>query len=347
MLYATTRNQRDSYPAQRALTEQRGSDGGLYIPFRVDPFSVSEIESFAGMTFHQSMAKILNFLFQTRLRAEELDYSLGRQPIRLVSMRHRILIGECWHSSGQEFQRMVRSISGIIRRDRGGSVSPGKWMETGVRIAVLFGIYGELLRSKTLGLDKRVDISVVSGDFSAPMSAWYARAWGLPIGNIICCCNENSAVWDLIYHGQLRTDDISIPTAAPKADITLPEGLECLISAACGEEEALRYVDSCRTGKVYMPQESSLRKLRAGIHISVVSGERMRSTIPSVYAASSYLLSPYTALAYAGLMDYRVRTEQTRCALVLAERNPVMDADTAENAMKMTARELEALLKKQ
>lgn len=347
MLYVTTRNHRDSYPAKRAFTEQRGPDGGLYIPFRVDPFSQSEIEGLAGMTLNQSMVKILNFLFQTRLRSQDLDYALGRRPVRLVPMSHRIMIGECWHSSGREFQRMVRTISGMVRGEENSSAESGKWLETGVRIALLFGIYGELLRSEMLGCDKRMDISVVSGDFSAAMSAWYARAWGLPIGNIVCCCNENSAVWDLIYHGQLRTDGISFPTATPKADVTLPEGLECLISSTCGEAEALRFVDSCRTGKEYAPQDSALRKMREGVQVSVVSGERMMSTIPSVYATNSYLLSPYGALAYAGLLDYRVRTGQTRCGFVLAERNPVLDAETAANAMKLTVRELEELLKKQ
>ena len=188
---------------------------------------------------------------------------------------------------------------------------------------------------------------MVSGDFSAPMSAWYARAWGLPIGNIVCCCNENSAVWELIYHGQLRTDGISVRTATPEADVTLPDGLERLISSACGEAEALRFVDSCRIGKVYAPPEAVLRKLREGIWVSVVSGERMSSTIPSVYATNSYLLSPYAALSHAGLLDYRVGTGETRCALVLAERNPLCDVDTVASAMKMNAGEIAGLSGKQ
>ena len=64
MLYVTTRNHRDSYTAQRALTEQRGPDGGLYIPFRVEPFSQSEIESMAALTFNQRLAMMLNYLFK-------------------------------------------------------------------------------------------------------------------------------------------------------------------------------------------------------------------------------------------------------------------------------------------
>lgn len=338
MLYVTTRNHRDSFTAQRALTEQRGPDGGLYIPFRVNPFPSEEVEALAKLSFNQCVARILNYLFHSRVSDSDLDYCVGSRPVHLEPMSHRIVMGECWHSSGKAFSRMVRNLSGLLRADGNSSVQPGKWLETGVRIAVLFGIYGELLRSGGLNTDKSFDISVASGDFSAPMSAWYARAWGLPVGNIVCCCSENSAVWELIYHGQLRTDALSACTAAPEAAAALPEGLECLISSACGEEEALRFVEAWRMGKVYCPRESALQRIRKGMHVSVISEDRMLSTIPSVYATNSYLLSPGAAIAYAGLLDYRVRTGETRCGLVFAERNPLLDAEAVARAMKIPER---------
>ena len=62
----------------------------------------------------------------------------------------------------------------------------------------------------------------------------------------------------------------------------------------------------------------------------------MLSTIPSVYATNSYLLSPGSAIAYAGLLDYRVRTGETRCGLVLAERNPFPVEEAAARAMKIS-----------
>lgn len=340
MLYVTTRNHRDSFTAQRALTEQRGPDGGLYIPFRVNPFPSEEVEALAKLSFNQCVARILNYLFYSRVSDSDLDYCVGPRPVHLEPMSHRIVMGECWHSSGKAFSRMVRNLSGLLRADGNSSVQPGKWLETGVRIAVLFGIYGELLRSGGLNTDKSFDISVASGDFSAPMSAWYARAWGLPVGNIVCCCSENSAVWELIYHGQLRTDALSACTAAPEAAAALPEGLECLISSACGEEEALRFVEAWRMGKVYCPRESALQRIRKGMHVSVISEDRMLSTIPSVYATNSYLLSPGAAIAYAGLLDYRVRTGETRCGLVFAERNPLLDAEAVARAMKIPERNL-------
>ena len=48
MLYVTTRNNRDAYTAQRVLRENRGPDGGLYVPFREPVFSREEIDALKG-----------------------------------------------------------------------------------------------------------------------------------------------------------------------------------------------------------------------------------------------------------------------------------------------------------
>lgn len=118
------------------------------------------------------------------------------------------------------------------------------------------------------------DISVVCGNFDLPMSAWYARAWGLPIGNIICCCNENGNLWNLIHHGQFRTDMVSTPTGTPEADVTLPAGLERLIYACGGLAEVDIYLDACRRGGMYCPRDSVLSRLGEGLDVSVVSSRR-------------------------------------------------------------------------
>ena len=67
MLYVTTRNNRDAYTAQRVLRENRGPDGGLYVPFREPVFSREEIDALKGKSFHQCVAEVLNRLFNTKL----------------------------------------------------------------------------------------------------------------------------------------------------------------------------------------------------------------------------------------------------------------------------------------
>ena len=233
---------------------------------------------------------------------------------------------------------MVRNLSEKL--SAGPESVRGDWAGIGVRIAVLFGVFGELMRDGIAGPEKKVDISVVSGDFSGPISAWYAREWGLPIGNIVCACNENGSIWDLFHHGQLRTDQVAVETSTPEADIVLPAGLERLIHGCGGLTEVEKYLDVCRRGGVYSPEERVFARLRRGMYVSVVSGERVRSTIPSVYGTSAHLLSPYGALAYAGLLDYRAGTGESRYALVLEEKSPGCDMDTVAEALGISREEL-------
>lgn len=338
MLYVTTRSNRDAYTAQRALRENRGPDGGLYVPFRAPVFSPEDIDALAEKSFNRCVAETLNVLFNTQLTGWDVDLCVGRTPVRLTKLNHRVLTGESWHNLESQFSCMVKNLAGRIRTDQKSMSSD--WTEVGVRIAVLFGICGELMRAEYVSREKPFDVSVASGDFSAPMSAWFARQWGLPIGNIVCCCNENNSLWELMRQGQLRTDAVSLHTATPDGDIVVPDGLERLIHSCGGPEEVERYVEVCRRGGTYYPSDVLLSELRKGIYVAVVSGRRMLTTIPSIYSTNGCLLSPYASLAYAGLLDYRSRTGESRYAVVLSEKGPVCDLETVAGALGIPPQEL-------
>lgn len=321
MLYVTTRNNRDPYTAYRAMHEFRGPDGGFFLPFRHPKFSEAELDALAEKSFGQCVADVLNRLCNSHLTGWDVDFCCGRAPVRLTSLRHKILIAEAWHTPTGTFRHVTKALAERLSCN-GDKVSD--WMEIAVRAAVFFGIFGELKRN---GMEQ-ADISVVSGDFTLPISAWYARHWGLPIGRILCCCNENNAVWELFCHGQLRTDAISISTMIPEADVALPIGLERLIYDTGGIQEAQKYLDCCRLGSPYYPGDRILTKLRSGIYVSVVSTHRLETTIPSVYRTHGYCMTPSVALAYAGLLDYRAKTGETGPVLVWAEENPALHAQT-------------------
>jgi len=340
VLYVTTRNNRDAYTAQRALRENRGPDGGLYVPFREPRFSAEEITALQEKSFNRAVADVLNVLFNGRLTAYDIDFAIGRYAVRLEMLGKRVIMGECWHNLEFDFSRIVKNLTKLLRADQDSEVLPGDWAEIAVRIAVLFGIFGELMRKGIVDREGVVDISVVSADFSAPISAWYAKRWGLPIGNIICCCNDNGNLWDFICHGQLKTSDVAVTTVTPEADVVVPSGLERLIHSCAGVGEVERYLEAVRQGKNYYLDDILLHRLRRGLYVTVTSTQRILSTIPSIYATHQYILSPYSALAYAGLQDYRSRTGESRTALVLAEKSPVRDVKTVSSALGITEEQL-------
>ncbi len=346
MLYVTTRSDQDAYTAQRVLSENRGPDGGLYVPFHAPELPPEEIDALADKDFNTCVADTLNLLFQTNLTRWDVDMCVGKRPVRFATLNHRVLVAESWHNLAGEFSRMAENLAGHMSVDQDGKAQPGSWAQVGVRIAVLFGVCGELMRRGFVSRERPFDVTLVSGDVSGAISAWYARKWGLPIGTIVCCCNENNSLWELLRQGQLRTEAVSLTTLTPEADVVVPESLERLIYACGGVAEVEHYVDRCRRGKTYYPSEELRESLHRGIYVSVVSGRRMMETIPNIYNTTGYLLSPYDSLAYAGLLDYRSRMGESRCAVVLSERRPDRDAETVASALSITVQELRKRLER-
>ena len=336
MLYVTTRSNRDAYTARRALTENRSPDGGFYVPFREPVFSPEEIAGLKNKSFSLCVADLLNVLFNTRLTAYDVDFSIGRYAVRLQMLGQRLVIGECWHNLESDFSRIVKNLTALLYPQDGIEREPGNWAEIGIRISVLFGIFGELMRQGLPDEDEKIDIALVSGDFSGPISAWYARRWGLPIGNIVCCCNDNGNLWDFICHGTLRTNDVAVATSTPEGDIVVPSGLERLIYTVAGSQEVEKFLEAQRRGSTYYLDDLLLHRLRQGLYVTVTSDHRVLSMIPKIYSTHRYILSPYSALSYAGLQDYRSRTGESRTALLLAEKSPIRDAQTVASALNIS-----------
>ena len=344
MLYVTTRNRCEQYTAARTLMGSRAADGGLFIPLSIPRMEGRELRSFTEMSFHDCIAKILNRLFHTNLTRWDLVFDIGKYPVRLEAMSHRIIISETWHNAKWSFEGLIEELRPHVTGEKDGEGECSFWLETGIRIAVIFGVMAEMMRAEIVSEENKIDISVVGGNFSAPVALWIARQMGLPIGNIIICCNENSGVWNLFHHGELRTEVVTVSTKTPKADIAVPDGLEALISLTCGIDETGRFVDAWRSGRMYCPEENYLKKLRCGVEVSVISEDRLLQTIPSVFGTSGYLLSPYTAMAYAGLLDYRARTGESCYGIVFADSSPAGDVCIVAEALKISEEELRVLI---
>lgn len=343
MLYVTTRSNHETYTAHRALTENRSPDGGFYVPMRMPAFDQEQIASLAKRPFNQCVADVLNLLFGTRLTVFDVDFSIGRQPVRLNALTNRILIGETWHNLDWDYTRIEKILYRKVSGQETGE--PTDWFRIALRIGVLFGFFGKLLRRDLASVKQPVDIAVLSGDFSAPMAAWYARSWGLPIGSIILCCNDNNNPWELVHHGELRTNVVAVPTSTPAGDYALPTDLERFVHGCGGVREVERYLESCRNGKMYVPSEFVLEAMQDRIHASVVGQGRVASAIPNVYRTHDMVMDHYCTLTYSGLLDHRSSTGESGVAMILSEQGPGRDVDRIAQAMGITSGELKKILK--
>ena len=335
MLYVTTRNKFDTQTTPKALSADTGADGGLYTPFQMPTFSKEEINSLSEKTFGEAVVDVLNRFFSTKLTAADVDFAVGRFPLRLTSMSHRILIAEVWRNVEHDYACTEKNLATLVCNHLGCKVMLSSWLKIAIRIAVLFGLVGELMRCGYVSFSQPIDISVPTGDFSLPMAVWFGRHFGLPIANIICSCNENSGIWELFHLGELHTDAEAIKTTTPLADFAVPAELERLVHAVGGDERVQQYVECLNKKCTYRPAEELYAQLKKGMFSAVVSRSRVDALIPSVYRTNAYILGSYTALAYGGMMDYRAKTGETRTCLLMAERSPLSDGKIVADSMRM------------
>ncbi len=345
MLYVTTTEKNDAFTAPRTFLQDRGPDGGLFVPRQFPGFTTEQFAQLEQKSFGERMAQILNEFFSCQLTGWDIDSAIGRCPVKVETMSHRIIFAELWQNLDGSYARLERVLAEKIRGDGDVTAKPSSWIRIAVRIAILFSLFAELVRAGELDWSHSVDVSACAGDMSGVMSTWYAREMGLPIGNIICSCNENSALWDLLHHGAMKTDLPKINTTTPLADTGLPVELERLIFAVMGWEQTAQYQAVCRERGLYVPPAENYSSLKSGMYAAVVSMARVDALIPSVYRTNSYVIGPYTALAYGGLTDYRAKTGQTRTALILAERSPLEDRAETARSMSMTEQQLSELLR--
>ena len=339
MLYASTRSKSNVETAYKSIHLDCAGDGGLFTPFRLGAYTPEEILALKDNSFSQNMANVLNYFFSCGLSGWDIEFAIGRSPVKMHVITRRIHVAESWHNSHWKLDHAVQVLSDRLRKENAGQI-PANWLTIAVRVAFLFALYGQLLAAEQVEPQTALDVAVTTGDFSAPMAAWYARKMGLPIGNIICGCNANGGVWDLLHHGQLATGGVCEKTNTPEADVVVPRNLELLVYETLGMEENLRYLDCCRTGSIYAPAEEDFETLRAGMFAAVISDSRVDNVIHSVYRTSNYVFSPYGALAYGSLLDYRAKTGESRPALLLCERSPICDSEQVAKSMQVPVSEL-------
>lgn len=339
MLYLSTNSRYDTYTAYRAIHHDTAPDGGLFLPFRLPKFDGEAIRQLSAQPYWQTISQLLYRLLGVRLTAQALCDAMGGQIPCIHAIQHRVAIARLWQKEQPDFEDGLAAVSRLLRVEEP-EAPASSWLRVAVRIAAIFGLYGLLVSEKQLEQGEKLDITLSTGDFSAPMAAWFAREMGLPIGTIVIGCNENSGLWDLFNLGDIATGETVLETLTPLCDYNAPVGLGRLIYRVLGPEEAVRFETIRRAGRHYVPQEEAFEQLRAGIFTAVSSISRVDSVIRNVCSTAQYILSPYDALAYGALLDYRSKSGQGSTCLLLSERSPLCDDRTVAYALGIEAQQL-------
>ena len=344
MLYLTTRTSNDSYTAARTLAEDRAPDGGFFVPLMLPRFDRKQIDDLGQKSFSQNVADIINCCFGTQLDSWSIEFAIGRYPVKICSIGSRELVAETWHNPVWKFERLVRGIEKAIRQSDDVSRISTDWLQTVARIAVLFGVFGDLIRQGTVTPDEAIDVAFPCGNFSAPMAAWYAKGMGLPISSILCCSNDNNGAWKLLHKGEIRTDAMPIETVTPQCDCPVPESLERLIFSQLGLKQAQEFAAVCKNGGTFYLEPEQQKKLRDCIYVPVTGQRRLESAVMSLYNSCGYGADVYTALCYSGMLDYRSVTGEGRPVLIVSEESPVYSLPFLARCLDVAPQELKERL---
>lgn len=341
MLYVTTADDEKTYSADDILKFGADTDGGFYVPCNIPRLSR---EVLLNGSANETVAHVLNCFFSTDLTGRDVDLAIGKYPVRLFHLNHRISVIESWHNLDLDFDRMVKNLTAQIRGNRDTGAVCGIWIPIAVRAAVICGAYTQMIHQKEINSESFLDIAVPSGDFSFAMSAWYCRQMGLPIHNIVVCCNDNNNLWEFFNHGELRTGRNAVSTNTPECDHTVAKLLEMLIFLCADTTEVRRFRKCCLDGRTYFPKEEILGKLKEGFYVSVIGQSRVEDTILGAYSTHSYVFGPYSAMTYAGALDYRAKSGENRHIMLLTEKGAMHYAPYVANALGISVTELHKIL---
>lgn len=327
MLYVSTRNHIDSFTAYRTLHEDCAPDGGMFVPMRFPKFSQAELDQLKKSSFGDTVAYILNLFFSADLSGWDIDSCAGRRPFRLVNMSHKLIIAELWHNHESDYAYLETGIYKKLCVGESFDRVPTPWAKIAIRIAVLWGIWGEITALETAP----VDIAVTTGDFSVPISVWYAKKMGLPIGRIICACQDNGMLWDLVHRGEMNT--------AASAD-AFPVCVEQLIYDTLGLNETQRFLNACQKRRSFRLDETQLTKLSTSLYASVIGSQRIDSLISSIFRSCGYIADPAMAVSFGGLQNYRAQTGLSQKTVLLGEQSAAHHKDRICGLLNISKEEL-------
>ncbi len=315
MLYQNTRNKIDPYTAHRVLHREATIGEGQILPMTLPAFDEDKLQQVLSMSFAETVSDILNIFFPGKITALDITFALGKTPARVDAIGQKVLMGVLWDNQARSAEHLIDVINDKLCDE---AKKPTSWARIAIQIAILFGLFSDLKRQGV----EQADVAVATGDLETAFAVWYARNMGLPVGAIICVCNENSNCWDFLRRGSLNTGAQTVNTSLPEMDVQLPLHLETLLFATLGRSAVEEYVNAVNNVGIYSLDEEQLPVVNDGIYVCVVGSNRVADVISSVAKTDRYALDGYAAAVYGGVQDYRAKTGKNSHTLVWVNHSP-------------------------
>lgn len=187
------------------------------------------------------------------------------------------------------------------------------------QIVYYFSSYFELLNTREIEKDEKVDYYVPTGNFGDILAGYIAKEMGLPINKLVCASNSNNVLTDFINTGIYDINRPFINTIEPSIDILISSNLERLLYFKSKDTRLIQdLMQSLKINKKYQVSDTLLNSIQKDFKGIWVSEEEVIKAIKDVYQKDAYLLDPHTAIAYVASKKDKSKYKQ----VILATASP-------------------------
>lgn len=183
------------------------------------------------------------------------------------------------------------------------------------QIVYYFHSYAKLVTAGTVRFGDEIDFCVPTGNFGDILACYYAKKAGLPVGRIICACNENNVVSDFLATGVYDKNREFVTTTSPAMDILVSSNLERLIYDALGRNsEAVSGLMKklSKDGK-YEIARGALEKIQKDFASGSSDQKEASDTIAEIFKKYNYLIDPHTAVGVSVFEKVSDKARHTVC----------------------------------
>ena len=183
------------------------------------------------------------------------------------------------------------------------SINVGRWLP---QMFYYFIAYRALKK-----INKRLVVSVPSGNFGNICAGLMAREIGLPIDHFIASTNINDVVPDFLSSG-IYTPKKSSPTISNAMDVGDPSNF-------------------IRILKIFGGDIDSLKETLSGYRFT---DDETREALKEIHEISGYVADPHGAVGYLGLKEY-LKDHPEKYGIFLETAHPVKFLDTVEDTLNI------------
>ncbi len=192
------------------------------------------------------------------------------------------------------------------------------WGRVLPQIVYYVSAWCDLRRDGKLAEGENVNFCVPTGNFGDILSAWYARALGVPVGRLICASNSNDVLTDFFRTGVYDRNRTFYNTVSPSMDILVSSNLERLLMDLTKDAEEVRgYMEQLASSGRYEVREAVKTQLQRSFSAYCCDDRETKAHIRRVWDSHRYLIDTHTAVAFSALEQYRRETgDKTPCVVV-------------------------------